>query len=259
MRFVGLPLILAVIIAVSLPDALQAQSPEYGGLGSELRAELRAPDLVMLSAPAAGRLAAVNVKDGEPIATGQVLIQIDDTLPRLRLDMAIAARDQAGTQLRLAEKLYDLGSRGALDVEMARAHYRGAEAEMNLAAEMVNLCQVKAPWNGRVTRLEVVEHQHVPEGAPLLEVAREGPMEVEFMMPSSWLTRLLPGSPFEVRVDETGQNYPAELLRLGGKVDPVTQSIRIYGRLKGRPEGLVPGMSGVVVWPDFPQAATAHE
>ena len=231
-----------------LCPAADAQESETARTHTDLRVELRAPVMVMLSAPVAGRLAEIRVKDGNSIRKGDLLVQIDDRLPVLRLAAAAAARDQAATQLRLAERLHQLGSRGALDVEMAQAQLRGAEAERKMAQEMVNLCKVIAPWDGWVTQLEAKENQHVPEGAPLLEAASAGPMEVEFMMPTAWLAFLQPGAVFTVQVDEAAA-CPAELVRLGGKVDPLTQSIRAYGRLTGDTQGLLPGMTGTVLPP----------
>ena len=218
--------------------------------GESLRVELRAPTMVTLSAPMAGKLIRVAVHDGDKVIKGQTLLQIDDRMHTLRLNASRAARNQASIQLRLVERLHDLGSRGALDVEMAKAQLEGSEAEMQMAEELVRQCRVTAPWDARVTQLEVRENQHIPEGAPLIELSEEGPMEVEFMMPSSWVTRLAPGAFFSIAVDEVGRKCQAELTRLGGKVDPVTQSIRVYGRLTGSTEGLLPGMGGIVILPE---------
>ncbi len=211
-----------------------------------LRVELRSPVMVMLSSGAAGQIMEITVKDGQSFTKGQVLLRIDGRLAGHRLDMARASRDQADTQYKMAERLYRLNSRGALDVEMARAQLERARAEKRLAEEMLEMCQVKAPFSGRVTQLEVKENQYVAEGAPLMEVAETGPMEIEFMMPSSWLGKVKPGTRFTVNVEEAGMTCQGEIIRLGGKVDAVTQSIRAYGKLLENAPGLLPGMSGTV-------------
>ncbi len=244
-----LPVLLLAFLAAG-PAAAREEAGEGLRPEGHLRVELKAPGMVMISAPVAGRIVELAVQDGQSFHKDQLLLRFDDTLARLRLEAAEAARDQAGSQLRLAEKLYQLNSRGAQDVEMARAQFKGAEAERGLAEELVNRCRVTAPWNGRVTQLEVKEHQYLPEGAPLLELAADGPMEIEFMMPSAWIPSFQPGAAFEVMVEETGQKYPATVTRLGGKVDALTQSIKVYGRLSGGTAGLLPGMSGTVISPE---------
>lgn len=236
--------------AAAQESGLQSGLGDSPLLGSDLRVELRAPTMVMLSSPMAGRLAEVKVKDGDYVSKDDLLVQVDDSLPLLRYEMSKASRDQADTQLRLAAKLHKLGSRGALDVKLAQAQFEAADAEMMMSRQMVDFCRIKAPFAGRVTHLEVKENQHVGEGSPLLELAEYGAMEIEFMMPSSWLSNVKTGSKFEVRIDETGKRYPAEIIRLGGKVDPLTQSIRAYGRLNTDDDTLLPGMTGMVLHGD---------
>jgi RND family efflux transporter, MFP subunit len=237
-------MVLALMLAASPLAGQEEVSP---WLGEGLRVELKAPTMVMLSAPLAGVVTEVRVRDGEKVERGALLVRLDERLHSLRVSSARAEREKAEIQLRLVERLHALGSRGARDVEMAQAQYQVAEAEVLLAQEMLNRCRITAPFSATVTELSVKVNQHLPEGAPLLELAEVGPMELEFMMPSTWLTRLAPGADFQVRVDETGLVYPAEVLRHGGKVDPVTQSIRVYGRLTGDSSHLKPGMSGTVL------------
>ena len=97
---------------------------------------------------------------------------------------------------------------------------------------------------GRVGAIMVREFQHVSEGAPLLEILDDRNLEMELIVPSRWLAWLKPGLRFTVAVDETGHSYKAEIFRLSGKVDAVSQSIKVYGRLVEPAPELLPGMSG---------------
>ena len=47
-------------------------------------------------------------------------------------------------------------------------------------------------------------------------------------------------------LNETNKSYQAEITRLGGKVDPVSQTIKVYGRIIDKAAELLPGMSGAV-------------
>jgi len=72
------------------------------------------------------------------------------------------------------------------------------------------------------------------------------------IVPSRWLDRLRVGSRFEVQVDETGRRYPTVVARISGRVDAVSQSIKIYARVVGDVADLLPGMSGraLIAQPD---------
>jgi hypothetical protein len=65
-------------------------------------------------------------------------------------------------------------------------------------------------------------------------------------VPSRWLAWLKPGHQFRVRIDETTDTYPAKITRLGARVDPVSQSIKIAAVIDGRFPQLIAGMSGRV-------------
>ena len=88
------------------------------------------------------------------------------------------------------------------------------------------------------------ENQFVSEGQPLLEILDPSELELEFIVPSRWLPWFVPGHAFSVHIDETQKAYPARLVRLSGKVDAVTQSIKAYARFETPDADLLPGMSG---------------
>jgi len=71
-------------------------------------------------------------------------------------------------------------------------------------------------------------------------------LELEFLVPSRWLAWVKPGYAFQVRIDETGKTYPAKVQRIGARIDPVSQSIKLSAAIDGRFPELIAGMSGRV-------------
>jgi hypothetical protein len=71
-------------------------------------------------------------------------------------------------------------------------------------------------------------------------------LELEFIVPSRWLAWLKPGYAFQVRIDETGKTYPAKVQRIGARVDPVSQSVKLSAAISGSFPELIAGMSGKV-------------
>ena len=108
-------------------------------------------------------------------------------------------------------------------------------------------CVITAPYDGRVSEVQVQRYAFAAEGAPLLTIYDNSQYDVEMIVPSTWLAWLKPGMSFRVRIEETGGDHSAEITRLSGAVDPVSQSIRVYGRIKGPVDPLRPGMSGSAI------------
>jgi multidrug efflux pump subunit AcrA (membrane-fusion protein) len=63
------------------------------------------------------------------------------------------------------------------------------------------------------------------------------------------MPNLVPGKHFRVTLDEVAKTYQAEITRVGGKVDPVSQTIKVYGRITDKADELLPGMSGAIEFP----------
>ena len=51
------------------------------------------------------------------------------------------------------------------------------------------------------------------------------------MSVSRWLSWLKVGYKFDLHIEETDKSYPVSVTRLGGRVDPVSQSIKVFGEI----------------------------
>ena len=81
-------------------------------------------------------------------------------------------------------------------------------------------------------------------GKPFLKIIKSGALEIKLIVPSRWLVWLRRGQKFEFAVDETAKSYPAKVMRISTEVDPVSQTVEIFGRLAQGTDVLV-GMSGI--------------
>lgn len=216
-----------------------AQDPQ-----PEIRAQLSPTRSTVLSAEIPGKLAEVSVREGERFADGQRLVVIDCAVHKARLDKAAAQQQQARKAYQVHSRLDKLGSNSALEMEASAAQLAAAEAEVAMMRAMVERCAVTAPFAGRVVDLKVKRHQFVAEGHELLEILDDRQMEVEMVVPSRWLPWLKAGTPFVLHLDETGRDYPAKVTRLAARIDPVSQSVKIFGAVTGSFPELVAGMSG---------------
>ena len=88
------------------------------------------------------------------------------------------------------------------------------------------------------------EFQYANPGQALLDVLDDRNLDVELIVPSRWIGWLKPGYTFQLRIDELDKNYSARISRLGGRVDPVSQSIRVFGEITDSNADLIAGMSG---------------
>ena len=243
----GLLFTAATHAQVNLPPAAISPAPSPSAfLRGEVRAQLTPTRYTTLGAEISARVGRLPVAESERFKAGTLLVQFDCSMQRAQLDRARAELSAAEQTFKANLQLQKLNSVGKLDLELSRAAVQKAKADVSLGTALVQKCEIRAPFAGRVVEQKVREEQVVQPGQPLLEILDDTSLELEFIAPSSWLSWVAPGQAFEVRIDETGKTYAAQFTRIGARVDPVSQTVKIAGRITGQHAELMAGMSGVV-------------
>lgn len=245
-------LALATTLAAALPALGQVDAPAKRAASTEIRAQLSPRRYTTIAAEIGARVQRVGVLEGASFKAGQQLIGFDCSLQRSQLARARVALDVASKQLATQTRLAELNATGRQEVEQADGEVRKQRADIAQIEVMLGKCSIAAPFAGRVAEQKVREQQYVQPGQPLLEIIDDTVLEVEFIMPSRWLQQVRAGSPVQIAVDETGHTYPARVLRLGARVDPVSQSVKVVAAIEGRPAELMAGMSGRLIIPAAP-------
>lgn len=224
--------------ATSLPTA--ALDPSAAPIGVQVTARSTA----VISAPMAGQLVEFSPADGDSIDEGQVLARFNCAQQDAVLTRAEAELTKRQDLLKTQQALKSLNVYSKAEFATAQNDVGVAVADVAVAQTAVDNCVVKAPFPGRVAATSVRNHQFVQAGAPLLDLVDERDLELEFIVPSPWLVWLKPGATAQVKITETGRRYTSTITRISGKVDAASQTIKIYGRIEGETNTLLPGMSG---------------
>lgn len=212
----------------------------------EIRAQLSPRSYTTIAAEIGAKVSALPVREGGAFREGEELVSFDCIMQKAQLEKARATLSAAEKTFASNERLSELNSVGRLELELSESEVGKARAEVETNAAIVSKCSIKAPYNGRVAEQKVREQQYVQPGTPLLEILDDSVLELEFIVPSRWLSWVKPNSRFYVYIDETRKKYPARVLRVGAKVDPVSQSVKLMGAIDGHFPELVAGMGGRV-------------
>jgi len=207
-----------------------------------------------LSSRMAGRITAINVREGEPFKEDQPLVKFDCEIQRSHLRKSQAKLNAAKKTHESNLQLQSYQSIGGLEVELSAADVQTASADVAIIRAELKRCQINAPFSGRVIEILAHPHESVSEHQPLLAILNDKELELQLYIPSWWLSWLQTGDDFTIRIDETGKSYPAKVIRLGARVDPASQSLAITARIEGNYTELLAGMSGVARFnvPDRP-------
>ncbi|HEY0587650.1 MAG TPA: efflux RND transporter periplasmic adaptor subunit [Pseudoduganella sp.] len=242
---------LANLLLLALPVwSAQAAAPPAASAAlasREIRAQLMPRRYTTLAAEIGAKINRLPLAEGASFKQGQLLVQFDCSLQQAQQAKAQAALMAADTSWKGNQKLAQLNSVGQVELDVSKAEMLKAQAEVAASRTLLGKCQISAPFAGRIAEQKTREQQYVQPGQPLMEILDDSALELEFIVPSRWLSWVRSGSAFQVNIDETGKTYPAKVQRIGARVDPISQSVKLTAVIDGRYGELIAGMSGKVL------------
>lgn len=242
----------AAAILLAAPPAVRAAVPPPAPAAAtletrEIRAQLSPRRYTTLAAEIGAKINRLPLSEGAAFRQGQLLVQFDCALQQAQLAKAEAMQMAADSNWRGNQKLAALNSIGQIELDISKSETLKAQAEVAANRTLLGKCQIVAPFAGRIAEQKAREQQYVQPGQALMDILDDSTLELEFIVPSRWLSWVRSGAAFQVSIDETGKTYPAKVQRIGARVDPVSQSVKLTAFIDGRFNELVAGMSGKVL------------
>ena len=249
-----------VLEEVQLLDVAREQS--YPGL-------VQASEEFALSFRVGGPLLKVNIKQGEFVPAGEVLMQIDprdfeDAIQALdaQLAGALAVLQSTQSDYGRTKQLFDEKvipqsdfdhAKGAFDV--AAASVKTLKATLDIARHRLGDTTLQAPCGGTVTRQLVEQYEMVSPGQVVVKFHNIQSLEVVVNVPENVIARYRGTSrdiwgwvTFPALLEK---KYKAKLTEWSSEADPITRTYAVTLGLDA-PQDLrvLPGMSAEVVWAD---------
>ncbi len=232
--------------AADKPSTEPSPSTVPAPAAAQIRAKLSPVRYALISAEVSAKVEKLPFDEGTRFRAGAGLVVFESSVYRAQADKARAQSEAADRIVTAYRRLAEQGSVGQLELLSAEARAAEAKADKDLTQVMLAKCTVSVPFAGRVGEIRVREQQYVQSGQPLLEVIDDSTLELEFIATSASLAWLRVGQKFSVKIDETGKSYEAVLTRIGAKVDPVSQTIKLAASIQSGNAELLAGMSGTI-------------
>lgn len=204
-----------------------------------------------------GEVNRVLVREGESVAAGQLLAQIDTTDLQARLDAQLATLEEAKARLSIAEKnrannlqllrqkfISQIAYDTALSTwEAGVASVKSEEAQVRIARKAMEDAAVRAPFSGIVARRMANAGEKVGVDSPLFAIVDLGRMEIEAPAPATEIPSIRPGQAVRFRVDGFGERlFEGRVERINPVADAGARSITLYISVANRDGVLKGGM-----------------
>lgn len=227
------------------PVPVETQTVQPQTLAQELVAvgSLRSDESVTLRSEIAGRVQAINFREGESVARGDVLFELDDSVFRAELDQA---RAQERLTRRNFDRAVELAAQklvSAQDRDAAAANHDVARAALALAQARAAKTRITAPFAGVTGLRQVSPGDYVAAGQALVNVEAMDPMKVDFRLSEAALSQLAVGQALDIEVDAwPGQAFRGQVFAIDPRVADETRSIALRAQLPNADKRLRPGL-----------------
>ena len=208
----GGPPAFPVEVAVARTDTVRDEIVATGQIEALQSIELR-PEVE-------GRIVAILFREGQEVAAGTPLFQIDSTELAAQVAQLAAQRDMARQDLARTKELIAQNAASTSDLEHAEASARSADAQYRLQSTRLARTTVRAPFGGTAGQRFVSLGDYVDNGHRLMSLQTVNPQRASFQVPERFARALQRGQRVTFRVAAIpGREFTGEV----DFVDPVVQ------------------------------------
>jgi len=189
-----------------------------------------------------GTVRRVLVSEGQAVARGQLIAELDDTQARNILEGARASMAQAEDALARYGQLHAKGS--MTDAQWVEVQSKVAQARSQLAVAEKNLsdCRLLAPVSGIVGRKNVSAGETAMPSQAVVTLLDITSVKVRFSVPEAEMAAITPQSPTRILVEAIGREFQGGRIEKGVQADALTHTYDVRVRVENKERALLPGM-----------------
>jgi membrane fusion protein, multidrug efflux system len=177
---------------------------KVGPMVEEVRSygNLVATRSVKIAPEAPGVVTALLFHDGEKVAAGAPLVQMDHTIALAQLDAARAQAETDLQNLRRTQSLSRQGLESTYTTEQAQSRAAASQANVQISDTKLSQLTLRAPFAGTLTSAQVDVGALVNMGQTIVTLEDTSKLDVEFRLPAAVAWRLTPDGPIHITVPD---------------------------------------------------------
>ena len=223
----------------------EAQSAGTGSAGEEtVRGIVSSLQSAEIRVNLRAQVARTPFRTGEAFDKGDTLLVFDCSEQKADVAAAYAGVVAAKSRHDSDREMLKHKAIGQFEVDQSKAKRNEWAAIWKAAKARMKNCVIKAPYDGRVAALNIHVYETPTPEQSLMKIVGSKQLEVQLVVPSTWLRWVSEGTSFTFHVDETDTEHKSTVERVGAEVDAVSRTVEVFGAFETVPARVLPGMSG---------------
>lgn len=217
------------------PQRLAQEIIAVGSLSSD--------ESVTLASEIAGRIAKISFREGQPVAAGTLLFQLDDSVYQAERAQARAGMSLSERNHERALELFERKLVSARERDEAAAKLAVDRATVALAEARLAKTRITAPFAGVVGLRLVSPGDYINPGQPLAPLEAVSALKADFRLSESALSRIQVNQILNLEVDAyPGEVFPGKVYAIDPILAEASRSIGVRARVPNGSGRLRPGL-----------------
>lgn len=195
--------------------------------GFNVYGTVRSDQSVTLFPESAGRIAKVNVRSGQQVSAGTVLVELDNQVMKSSLAEVKTQLELAQTLFDKQKRLWDQGVGSEVQFLQAKTQLEALKKRLNAVEAQVGMTQIRAPFSGTVDEVFVREGEYAAPGMAAARFISNGGLRLEMDIPETYLTRIKAGQKVTMDFTSVGVKSEGTISNVGGFISPDSRTFRV--------------------------------
>ena len=197
-------------------QAATAQMAEFTE-GVDTVSTLEASNLVELAAQSSGRILALEIRQGDDVVPGELLVVLDQAQQQARLAEDKAKAETAKANFERYRYLAETGATSQKELDRYRTQYIAAIEKVKVTEANLSYSNLRSPSAGTVADVKVKVGDVIQQGQVFTSLVQNSELEARVEVPAIFSARLEKGQP--VLLSAPGSD---EVIAIGsvGSIDP---------------------------------------
>lgn len=224
-----------VEVATVVAEPLTLSIPTVGSI--------RSNESVTLSPEIAGRIVELDIEEGRPVAAGETIAVLDQSVYKAELAQAQAALELSRANFKRAEELVAKNAGTVRARDEAQAALRNDQAAIALAQARLEKTVLTAPFDGVLGLRQVSAGQYLNAGDPIVNIENIDPLKVDLRVPEVYFAVVEVGQAIEILIDAfPDDSFVGTVYAIDPQIDVNGRAIVIRASVPNTDRRLRPGL-----------------
>jgi len=216
---------------------------------------------ILIPAQSNGVVKKIHVRQGERVAQGQLLAELDGAVLERSIDEVTNALQLITTIYERQDRLWKKNIGSEIEYLQAKNNKENMEKRLETLKEQYEMTKIYAPISGTVDNVLIKEGEMAAAGRGTIRIVQLSRLRLTVSLSENYISKISLNDPVKVLVPVIGKEMELKIDAVSQVIDPNNRTFQIEIRIPAREQGLKPNMLSVVTINDYtnPDALTVPQ